>query len=239
MLRLLRRKAVARLRAALLPMIAIWLPATMMGAAMSLVLAPGVTGSFADPVQVAGQAWRVELQIHDFAFPATNTLGAKVSVMDGAGLYMALNLGLLWVLDNRDSSQCLLTLTGRTNALIRIQRDPGNALLRCEVWNYDGSGYTVVTDILRNPVATTFAGGQLGSSITTARLGYLRMFDTLLTDGSKPQATAQGNLLNLKFESNTLDTSGLGRNATVTGATYQPTPNQPVPSAPKTDFFLQ
>ena len=65
------------------------------------------------------------------------------------------------------------------------------------------------------------------------------MFDTLLTDGSKPQATAQGNLLNLTFESNTLDTSGLGRNATVTGATYQPTPNQPVPSAPKTDFFLQ
>lgn len=226
-----------RTRVAILAMITLWLPATMMAAAMSLVLAPGVTGTFADPVQVAGQAWRVELQIHDFAFPSTNTLTAKVAVMDGAGLYVALNLGLLWVLDNRDSSQCLLTLTGRTNALIRIQRDPGNALLRCEVWNYDGSGYAVTSDILRNPAATTFGGGQLGSSITTARLAWLRMFDTLLTDGSKPQATAQGNLLNLKFESNTLDTSGLGRNATVTGATYQPTPNQPSPSAPKTDFF--
>ncbi len=225
--------------AALLPVIALWLPTTMMGAAMSLVLAPGVTGTFADPVQVAAQAWRVELQIHDFAFPSTNTLTAKVAVMDGAGLYVALNQNQLWVLDNRDSSQCILSLTGRTNALLRVQRDYVSLLFRCEVWNYDGSSYAVTTDILRNPRATTFGGGQLGSALTTARLAWLRMFDTLLTDGSKPQATAQGNLLNLKFESNTLDTSGLGRNATVTGATYQPTPNQPVPSAPKTDFFLQ
>jgi len=228
-----------RVGATLWPLIAFWLPTTMMGAAMSLVLAPGVTGTFSDPVQTSQQLWRVEFQIHDFAYPATNTLGAKVVVMDGSGLYVALNLGWLWVLDNRDSSQCLISLTGRSNALVRIQRDTGSALLRCEVWNYDGSGYAVTTDTLRNIVATSFGGGQLGSSLTTARLAYLRMFSTLLTDGSKPQATSQGNLLNLRFESNTLDNSGQGRNATVAAATYQPTPNEPPPSVPKADFFLQ
>ena len=208
-------------------------------AGSSLVLSPGQIGTFVDPVQPASQNWRVEFQMHDWTMPVVNTLTARVALMDGTGLYVALNMDLIWILNNRDGSQCLLSLSGRTNVLLRIQRNPAALRMNCEIWNYDGSGYQQTSDVIQHSVATIYSGGQLGSALTVARLAYFRMFDTLLLDGTRPAPNATGNMVNFTFENNLTDTSGLGRNITLAGAQFASTPNQTLPFIPKAEFFLQ
>jgi hypothetical protein len=205
-------------------------------AGLSLVLTPGATATFADPVQPLQQTWRVEFQLHDWTIPSTDTLAGKVFALDGAGLYTALRQDQLWILSNRDGAQCILPLANRTNVLVRVQRDVANSKLSCEEWNSDGSGYAQVSGTMTHPAATTFSGGSFGSSLTRAQLGFLRMFDTLLPEGSRPPTTAGlGNLLNFTFDGTGQDTSGKSRNMSLGGTSFQTTPNQLPVALPKTD----
>lgn len=216
-------------------LLAMQVPAT---AGLSLVLTPSsVTFGVNDPNLPKEQAWRVEFQMHDWVLPTFDTNGASVWDFNGVGASAVLLMqGSLRVINKRDGGLCDLSLAGRTNVLVRIQRDPANLRFSCEIWNYDGTGYGQLSSPIGVLGTWPYSGGALGSPLTTTRLGFLRFWNTLVPDGSRPPTSATvGSLLNLTFDGNTQDSSGKGHNVTFPGATFVTTPNQVPVALPKTD----
>src|SRR5262249_51204388 len=151
--------------------------------------------------------------------------------LDGTGLRTFLYPnGLVALEGERDAVQpaqpCFVDISGRTNVLIRFQRDVAQQRASCEVWNYDGTGYGSQVLTITSTVPYTVNGGYLGGGATTA-LGFVRVFTSVLPLGSKPPTTADaGNWTELKLNNNLSDSSGGGHNASITGATFMSTPNQ-------------
>ncbi len=195
----------------------------------SLVLTPGVTSaSVADPNLAAGQSWRAEFQMHDWTVPSgptdiwdLNGIGAKAQLLPG---------GVLRFFDKRDSvtpSVCGLTLVGYINVLVRVQREvPANRFV-CELWNYDGTGYTQNALTITNMLAWPYGGGRFGDAYTAVSLGFFRIFSTTVPDGSQAPVTATaGDLTDLKFDGNTKDDSGNRHGVSFPGAVFANTPGQ-------------
>jgi len=192
-------------------------------AGQSLVLTPGVTGSFADPNLPGNPSWRVEFQIHNWTLPPPGST-ASIFHLNGSGAEAMFYLdGSVALLDWRDSISCFVPLSGRQNVVVRFQRDVSNMRIVCEVWNADGSGYQQQS----NKIAAikTWApsnGGTLGSANTSTALAFLRVFSTIVPDGSRPPVTADsGDLLNLTFSSGVVSSL-----ISVAGASYVSTPGQ-------------
>ncbi len=199
-------------------------------AGLSLVLNPGVnSGVVVDPNLPASQAWRVEFQLSGWTPPSV----ASTNIWDLNGIGATAELlssNTLRFLDKRDvtsPSVCDLPLTGYSDVLVRLQRDPVGMQLICELWNFDGSGYTSGTAGIVTINPWPYSGGVFGDQYTSASLGFFREFSTLVPAGSRPPVTAAvGNLTDLKFDGNTLDDSGNGNNLSFPGARFAPTPDQ-------------
>lgn len=206
-------------------------------AGLSLVLTPNAgTQTVNDPLLPKEQGWRVELQLHDWALPNFETNLARVFYLSGTGVSSSLQRGgSLRVFNERDGGICDIPLGGRTNVLIRIQRDPVALRLGCEIWNADGTNYAQVTTPIASIGNWLNPGGLLGSPYTTARLGFLRVFSTILPDGSRPPTTATiGNISNYAFDGNTQDTSGNNHNISYPGASFATSPGQVPVALPRT-----
>ena len=202
-------------------------------AGQSLVLTPGVhSTAMNDPNLAATQAWRVEFQMHDWAPPSIATNDGFVWALNGIGASAAVVPGnQLQVIDTRDTipggSPCNFSLDGRTNVLVRIQREPAANRFVCEIWNSDGTGYAQNVLPIQSFLNWIFSGGGFGTQYTTARVGFFRVFLTTVADGGRPPVTADsGDWTNLKFDGNGNDSSGHGHDLTFPGATFQTTPNQ-------------
>src|SRR5487761_2044682 len=117
-------------------------------AGQSLVLTPGMASTaMIDPNLSANQDWRVEFQLHNWAAPSVNTTGGFIWDLSGIGSNAAIVPGnLLWINDKRDSiaggSPCQLPLAGRTDVLVRAQRESSQSRFVCEIWNIDGTNYS-------------------------------------------------------------------------------------------------
>jgi hypothetical protein len=212
-------------------------------AGQSLVLTPGVRSTgMNDPNLPAQQAWRVEFQLHGWAPPSAATSDGFVWALNGIGASASVvPSNELWVTDTRDSvaggSPCHLPLAGRTDIVVRVQREPqgGQARFVCEMWNIDGTGYVQTVLTILSPLAWTYSGGGFGSAFTTAQLGFFRVFLTTLPDGSRPPVTAdKGDWTDLEFDGNLKDSSGNGHDVTFDGAAYSSTPDQNPTSFVKT-----
>jgi hypothetical protein len=209
-------------------------------AGKSLVLTPSNqnTSSVNDPLLNSNQSWRIEFQIHDWVLPPPTNQNATVFNMYGTGavawIYPNNNLVLGDFRDTVSPAQpCFMDLTGRSNVLVRMQRDVANLNFVCEIWNYDGSGYASQTYPITSINAWVASGGNLGGATTS--LAFLRSFSTVTPVGGKPPVTADhGDLLELKFDGNLNDSSGHNHSPSVPGATYVNTPNQIPIAFPKT-----
>ena len=206
------------------------LPLTLF-AGQSLVLTPGVTSSSAsDPNQSTTTSWRAEFQIHGHAIPGSDS---NLFDYNGIGMNALLKTnGTMQLLDKRDSnnSVCSLDPSKTTNGLVRVQRNYPAMTFIAELWNYDGTGYQVCSTLINTANSWAFSGGKVGDFATTANLGFLKIFSTLVPVGSTPPVTASvGDITNLKFDGAVTDTSGNGHNVTFAGATYVTTPNQSPP----------
>lgn len=223
-------------------LIAFWFLSAICFAGKSLVVTPSLTAQNTS-VHLQNfsnnQSWRVEFQMHDWTLPAQGNFGAIILELNGVGLQAVLYPNSTVALgDLRDSvvpaQPCQLSLNGKTNVLVRVQRDAVQKSLTCELWNYDGSGYINAFETLPVFNQWGFDGGFLGNGATT-NLGFLRVFNTLVPAGSRPPTTADaGNVMELKFDGNLNDSSGHGNSASVPGATYVNTPNQVPIALPKT-----
>lgn len=185
-----------------------------------------------DPNLSANQDWRVEFQLHNWAAPSVNTNGGFIWDLNGIGSNAAIVPGnLLWINDKRDSiaggSPCQLPLAGRTDVLVRAQRESSQSRFVCEIWNIDGTNYSKDIVAIQSANPWLYSGGIFGSPYTTADLGFFRIFLTTLPDSSRPPVTADtGSWTDLRFDGTVADDSGNGHNLTFPGASYMPTPSQ-------------
>lgn len=200
----------------------------------SLVLTNGGTSyAVVDPSLPVTQSWRVEFRMHGFT-PPPSGYSQRLFTLPGTGLIVYLEpSGALNITDYRDvptnSGYCTLPTTGLTDVLVRVQRDLVNRQQTCELWNYDGSGYSFDNHAITGPSSWAFSGGAIGNGVT-ADLAFLRVSTVVLPLGSKPPTTADaGNWTELKFDGNLNDSSGNGHNASLYSGgppAYVPTPNQ-------------
>jgi hypothetical protein len=197
------------------------------------------TRTFADPNLATTASWRVEFQLHGFSAPtATSDLvkllgvGLKITATPYGGQG-------LWIQTSRDSvspaEPCIIAMEGRTNSLVRIQRDYAAMTYSCEIWEVDGSNYFIDRLAITSANAWGNAGGELWPIPDGgAKLGFLRVFSTLVPLRSRPPVTADsGDGLELKFDGNGNDSSGNGRNLnSITGLTFESSPAQLAYSKP-------
>jgi hypothetical protein len=195
-------------------------------------LTPGtVISPIRDPNLPATQSWRVEFQMHNWALPAAGG-GAQVWGLNGIGASASLLIGgVLRFIDTRDQlpggAPCDLPLTGLSNVLVRVQRDALNKRFVCELWNYDGTGHQQNSVQISSFLQWPYSDGGFGSANTSAALGFFRIFDNVVPDGSQPPVTADtGNLLNLKLDRSLVDTGPRGLSNTSSNAVYGTTPSQ-------------
>jgi len=165
--------------------------------------------------------------------------------------FYGLSLGVWFYYDGRIASgslagsvverqPCFVNTQGLTNALVRIQKDVPNMRFTCEVWNYDGTGYSNDTDTISTLGNLNYGGGIIGNGVT-ASLGFLRVFTTLVPMGGKPPTTADAaDYTDLKFDGDLSDASGNGHSGTFaptvlnTSTFFAATPNQVPVAFPKT-----
>ena len=151
-------------------------------AGQSLVLTPGnYTASVAVPSLDQDQPWRVEFQMHDWETPPIQTNVWEMNDV-GASTELLTNGTTLRINDKLDStspSVCDLDLTGLTNALVRVQRDPVAQTLTGEVWNWDSTQYnTCMVSLISFGSWPSVGGGQFGDAQTTVDLGFYKVFHT-------------------------------------------------------------
>jgi hypothetical protein len=207
-------------------------------AGQSLVVNGSSNISVTDPVISASQSWRVEFQIHNWTIPPAGVYYAMLFDLMGTGsiarLYPDGTLELETVDQLTPQQPCFVSTAGLTNALVRVQKNASAMLFSCEIWNFDGTGYSSQVLNIAKLEPHPYTGGTVGPGASAA-LGFLRVATTLLQLGAKPPTTADGgNWTELKFDGNLKDSSGNNHNASGSGITYMATPNQVAVALPKT-----
>ncbi len=211
--------------------------------AQSLTLVSGNPAFLvSDPARAATSSWRVEFQLNNWC-PTTG--GDTLWHMGGLGVWASTYVAeggtvILRTYDERDTmvtgaSVNDVALNGRTNVLVRIQRDAAKSRFVTELWNLDGTGYESFASTF-SPNAWSGSGGSIGGGNTSATLGFFRILDTVVPDGSTPPTTYSSEVMatNLRFDGTLLDASGNHHDASGTGAVFGPTPKQPPVSLPRT-----
>ncbi len=207
-------------------------------AGQSLVLNSSSNISVTDPILPANQSWRIEFQIHNWTSPPVGVQNQSLFQLIGTGAIARLYPGGTVETESTDKfaqqAPCFVSSNGLTNALVRIQKNVPAMLFTCEIWNYDGTGYSNQVMNISQLVPRPDARGSIGLGVQTA-LGFLRIATTLLPLGAKPPTTADaGNRTELKFDGNLRDSSGNNHNASGSGISYMATPNQVAVANPKT-----
>ncbi len=226
------------LRTILFRQIAILFP-VLASAGQSLVLNGSSNISVVDPVLPSSQSWRIEFQVHNRTPTPAGDYSAMLFDLLGTGSIARLSPGGILETETLDQvieqQPCFVSINGLTNALVRVQKNAGAMLFTCEVWNYDGTGYSSqVENISQLAPPHPYNGGTIGPGALAA-LGFLRVSTTLLPLGAKPPTTADGgNWTELKFDGNLKDSSGNNHKASGSGVSYTATPNQVAVANPKT-----
>jgi hypothetical protein len=208
-------------------------------AGQSLVLNGSSDISVLDPVLPSSQSWRIEFQVHNWTPTPAGDYSAMLFDLLGTGSIARLGPGGILETETLDQvieqQPCLVSVSGLTNALVRVQKNAAAMLFTCEVWNYDGTGYSSqVENISQLAPPHPYNGGTIGPGALAA-LGFLRVSTALLPLGAKPPTTADGgNWTELKFDGNLRDSSGNNHNASGSGVSYMATPNQVAVANPKT-----
>jgi hypothetical protein len=207
-------------------------------AGQSLVLNGSSNISVVDPVLPWNQSWRIEFQIHNWTPTPAGVYSAQLFNLIGTGAIARVYPG--GTLETESSDQfaqgqpCFVGTNGLTNALVRMQKNVQAMLFTCEIWNYDGTGYSNQVMNISKLVPRSGSGGTLGPGATAA-IGFLRVSTTLLPLGAKPPTTADGgNWTEWKFDGNLTDSSGNNHNASGSVVSYMATPNQVAVANPKT-----
>jgi hypothetical protein len=172
------------------------------------------------------------MRLHDFGsnWPGTGLTLGPVGLAEGAD-------GIAWAHSgyNEDSfsngigpgiGNCC---AGRTDVVVRVQRDVANRQYTFEVCDATGGNCQSSTAVIAAFGSVSWAGVKVGLNPGYS-LAFLRWFSSVVPVGTPiPVAGATGDLADWEFEGNLADSSGHGLN--MTGGTYPytyvPTPTYP------------
>ena len=184
----------------------LFLPLTVF-AGQSLVLTPGETQTVADANLPQSQSWRVEFQIHNWTLPPQGIQSAYVFYLSGTAAAAAIfpngMLGTDRLAGFGITGAALFFVAKRApecaGAIPERRSEQASGVRDMELrWN----GYQQDSDKIVAFKAWSYSGGTLGSANTNAALAFLRVFSTIVPDGTRPPVTADsGDLQNLTFGS--------------------------------------
>ena len=118
-------------------------------------------------------------------------------------------------------------VAGRSDFIVRFQRDIANARLTFELWSADGSGYSaqilpITSFAQRLDLSTIRLGKQhyIGTGPVNARIAFAKLYTSVLPMGEKPPhaVVRGGDVANYDFENGIRDTSGNNRNLSLSGS---------------------
>jgi hypothetical protein len=205
----------------------------------SLRLAPdfyaSTTVPSAAPYAALGST-RFEFRIHNWSRPTAAY--AWVVTQTGLTAQLAGDSDTLRIADEIDTfsegwlKSLSLDISGRTDFVVRAQRDTVNKLWTAEIWNADGSSYQVQS----RPIVTVNNrtwGGDLIFPVPWAPfpnldLAYFRWYEGVVAlNSTPPHGSSGGNLGDWEFEGNGNDSSSHHLDLTLHGGAgdYATTPN--------------
>lgn len=199
-------------------------------AAQSLSLAATVDVSAAATAGPIGAATnlRLECRVTNYVTPGT----AKQIIGQDGGWYVTLTTGGNLNVDQRRDTfpggdgNTSLSLSGRTDFLLRVQRTIATKTMSVEVWDTaTGSGRTSATSVwtTTNSGWTTSNFAIYTPGTGAPRLGWCRIYDTVVAQGSaapRDSVSTPANIADWRFAGNLNDSSGNGYNLSGTGETY-------------------
>lgn len=205
----------------------ILLVAATLYAGQSIDLATN-TGTASAPQRPQNQSVRHEFQLHDWTLPGSSK---QIYYDGGDGVEVLLTTTGLRITDTVGEAPvgpCDLSLSGRSNVLVRVQRNVSTLSFDCEISNYDGSNYAITQIPINAPLAVTLSGITFAASGTTAKLAWMRKLTTLVALRSQPPTTYTSESTHSwwKFDNSLADSSGNSRTVTWTSPSYSTTPNQ-------------
>ena len=200
--------------------------------AQSSVVLHSNTGAYVIP---ATAPWttlknvRIEFRLHDITMPTTPTTlfsAGKITMsLPGDG-----NMRIYNAEDMGDGGNSLyLSMAGRSDATVRIQRDVVNKQVTIEVWDTNGGGnYNKLVQSYSTIGTGSWAQERpFGSTGALARVAYLHMSQTLVDVGSPPPSEhTNGDLVEWNFEGNLADSKG-GISISMSSTQFAATPVHP------------
>lgn len=204
-----------------------------------IVLSTGQSVNFTPPgtgIWTGLTSWQYEFRVRDFS-PVSS--GPRV-VFGGAQTNCHFTTGpILRCREEIASSSTVdLSITGRTDILVRVRRDYANLLFTVEMWDGDGSNYATgsyaissspATHSLSSPVGIgSYDGSQL--FCTPCTIDFFRWGTTLSSIAANPpqDIAAATSLVSFEFEGNLTNSSGTVTGTLSTGsATYSTSPTYP------------
>jgi hypothetical protein len=218
-----------------LPMLLVLVEASVFGAQSVTPSGPytlSVTLPYASWTTIsATQAMRWEFRLHDFGpdWPGSSgvvRLGPVTLYSTGPnGAFMA-SRGVDTFASNGSVNALPGCCAGRTDVLVRVQRDPANSRYTWELWNTTGGGYLLQTPPVSSFSTLSWAG--LNIIVSSGKMDFLRWFSSTVPLGtSVPAVGVTGDLGDWEFEGNLSDSSGHGLNMSDSLATYATTPVYP------------
>jgi hypothetical protein len=204
-------------------------------AGQSLKLAPSRTASATLTPTNQGD-FRVEMRLHGIT-TGTAYLGIVGSGAEGAE-FPAVTLnsnGLGLTAPNTPDTMSdpgtypSILFSGRTDIVIRLQRNAIAMTYTLEMWNADGTSYSVSSLPIASLGTWDMGSIQFPALYATSAqvsVGYFRLYSTLVAlNSTPPNGVAGGDLLDYEFEGDLTDSAG-SNDLTAGGgtATYEATP---------------
>lgn len=204
-----------------------------------LVIPPGVrTTSLTDPNIADMQSYTVEDAWRAPTLPISTSI---IYDLNGIGITAELTSTSIQFTDKRDTASglCRFDITARTQFTTRITRDVSGLKFSCEIWNINGSSYSLATRTISSVNAWAFSGGAVGDNgggtATNISWDFHRVYTSILTLGSKPPTTfwtggttttEPGTSTAWKLDGNGNDSSGNGNTITTGAFSFSATTNQ-------------
>lgn len=146
-------------------------------AGQSLVMNSSSDISVVDPLLPPNQSWRIEFQIHNWTPTPAGNYSAGLFGLMGTGSMARFYPGGVVEAETIDQvtvhQPCFVSANGFRNALVRIQKNVPAMLFSCEIWNYDGKGYSSQVENISQLAPRSSAGGTVGPGAQAA-LGFHR-----------------------------------------------------------------
>ncbi len=214
---------------------AVLLSAASLFAAQSVVLSPGVTGSYTVPSRAPFTtlgSFRIEFRVHGWSQASETSRLMSVPFFDIRFVAGSDTIGVTDWVDSFTSGQgslIRLGISGRSDFFVRFQRDTVARRLIMEIWDADGSNYGISTLNMDGVGPGAIVGTEsFGGPQTNARLAFSRWYSGTVPTGGRPVSTGLGDLGNWEFEGNGGDTSGNDLEINFGGSiAYAATPQYP------------